>query len=74
MAQTRSPQRRYTVLIGTSGRWGDIFSSLVMTYWKGIGQPETGARVGIVLWESRTEVSFSIKRKTIVLYVYVIQE
>lgn len=62
------------MLIGTSGGWGDIFSSLVMTYRKGIGQPETGAGVGVVSWESRTEVSFSIKIKIFVLYVYVIQE
>lgn len=59
------------MLIGTSGDWGNIFSSLVMTYRKGIGP---GARAGVVLWESRIEVSFSIKRKIFVLYVYVIQE
>lgn len=48
MARTRSPQRWYAVLADTSGGWGDIFSSLVMTYWKGTGQPETGAGVGVV--------------------------
>lgn len=34
-----------------------------MTYRKGIGQPETGAGVGVILWDSRTEVSFSKKKK-----------
>lgn len=69
MAQTRSPQRWYAVLIGSRGEvgWGGgiiFFFSLVMTsYGKGIGQPGTGAGVGLDTRASRMEVSFGVKRE-----------
>lgn len=48
MAQTRSPQRWDAVLIGASGGAGgkSLFSLVMTSYWKGSGQPETGAGVG----------------------------
>lgn len=45
--------------------WRDyFFFSLVMTsYGKGIGQPGTGAGVGLDTRASRMEVSFGVKRE-----------
>lgn len=61
-------------LIGTSGGWGNIFfltcNDLPERHWAARARSQGG----VVLWESRTEVSFSIRRKIFVLYVYVIQE
>lgn len=83
MAQTRSPQRRDAVL--TWRKWGEMrgggginFFSLRMTL--PIGKAEdsqTGAGLAVDLWVSRTEASFSVKRKVFCFFflsVYVIQE
>ena len=61
MAQTRSPQRWDAVLIGASGGAGGKFlSSLVMTsYWKGSGQPETGAGVGEICGQAELKLALA---------------
>lgn len=60
--------------------WGEvglIFLSLIMTLPIGkAGDSQTGAGLAVDLWVSRTEASFSVKRKVFCFffYVYVIQE
>ena len=60
------------------GVWGGlIFFSLIMTLPIGKAvDSQTGAGLAVDLWVSRTEASFSIKRKVFFFFfnVYVIQE
>lgn len=60
------------------GGRGLIFFSLIMTLPIGkAGDSQTGAGLAVDLWVSRTEASFSVKRKVFCFFflsVYVIQE